>query len=261
MAGVKSIIHVRENWPILEHKVQRKCAFRSIINNADDIIAINKYSASMFRESGREIKVVYDWIDFSNRYKPMPFDEIFHEDCSRLKVYLFIGGFNPIKGAKQVIDIFINKITGSDCRLLVLGNLDALTDKKCRELIESDDRIICIPPTYQIRHLVEQAYCMLSYFTIPHANLGLAESIILNTPVVAARTPESLEYSLDGRLAQLYPLGNLEAFECAIKDTEDHYDEIINNLHMNSQTVKRMFDKDENMSRIEEVIKHVISNA
>lgn len=67
---------------------------------------------------------------------------------------------------------------------------------KLQKMINRDNRIVCVPPTYAIKDIVEKSYCVLSYFTIPHANLALAESVILKTPIIAARTEESEEYSL-----------------------------------------------------------------
>ena len=255
-AGVRTVIHIRENWPEGEHKCQRKWAINNIKKYADEIIAINSFSASMFANS-RRVTIVYDWVDFSNRYKPMPFDEIFQEDCSRLKVFLFLGGFNPIKGGKHVISAFVNNMKSPEYRLLVVGNSDTIMDNEVRKLLECDKRIKCIPPVYEIQDIVEQAYCMLSYFTMPHANLALAESIILNTPVVAARTPESVEYSLNGQLAQLFTLGDMKEFVKAIDETITDYESIKKNLIDNSSKIRMMFDKDENVRKIHEVLKTV----
>ena len=60
--------------------------------------------------------------------------------------------------------------------------------EKVIDLINSDQRIKCIPATYNIKQILEQSSCMLSFFTIPHANLAMAESIIAGTPVIAADT-------------------------------------------------------------------------
>jgi glycosyltransferase involved in cell wall biosynthesis len=53
---------------------------------------------------------------------------------------------------------------------------------------------------------------------MPHANLSLAEAIIVGTPVIAARTEEADEYSLNGKLAKLFEFGNIDAFNQTILD-------------------------------------------
>ena len=201
--SIKTIIHIREHWPENEHKIQRRTAINTIKKYTDRIIAINHYSAPMLETCGRNVTVVYDWIDMSVRYKPMPFDVLLQEDCSSLKTYLYTGGLHAIKGIYEVVETFSNYINGSDRRLLLMGvnvNIQYVGFKgklkkilsflgyksypeKCIELIKKDSRIRCIPSTYYIKDLMNQAYCMVSYFKIPHANLALAEGIIEGTRI------------------------------------------------------------------------------
>lgn len=152
--------------------------------------------------------VIYDWIDFTDRYIKYDMNKLLGEDVSDKIIFLYTGGMQFIKGAIEVLETF-SHTTNSDCRLLALGcntdiNLVGWKGKvkkilsKCgyqvrsirlANAIKQDSRIKCVPSTYAIKDLVLQSYCVLSYFTIPHANLALAESIILKTPVIAARTP------------------------------------------------------------------------
>lgn len=44
---IKTLIHIREHWPEGEHKCQRHWALNHIAKFADEIVAINRYSASM----------------------------------------------------------------------------------------------------------------------------------------------------------------------------------------------------------------------
>lgn len=66
---------------------------------------------------------------------------------------------------------------------------------KVLAIANSDRRIKCIPSIYNLSHLYRQVYCMISYFTIPHANLSLAEAVISKTFTISAMTDESLEYT------------------------------------------------------------------
>ena len=64
--GLKTAIHLREHWPLNEHVKQLFKVQNIITTYADQIIAINSYSASMVPK--RDVTIVYDWIDLSNRY-------------------------------------------------------------------------------------------------------------------------------------------------------------------------------------------------
>lgn len=234
--GCKTVVHVREHWPLNEHKQQLEWARNCVYQYADKMIAINHYSASMFPK--KEATIVYDWIDMEGRYKPIPMSEIFGEDMTGKKVFLYTGGMQRIKGAYEVVKAFSETVKAPDYRLLVMGFTKELSVKgmvgkikmlmyrlaiptyeyKVKMQIRKDCRIACMNGVYEIKDIVEQAHGMLSYFTIPHANLAMAESIILGTPVVAARTEEAEEYSLDGKLASLFEMNNMTAFMQAIRD-------------------------------------------
>lgn len=234
--GIKTLIHIREHWPLNEHIIQFKWFQNGIAKYSDQIIAINKYSQSMIPEVPDKISIVYDWIDFKERYKEYNFNELLSEDARDKKVFLFTGGFQSVKGALEVILSF-SKICDNNSRLLILGgNLDVFFkgkrgkivkalkwfgykgySVKISEALNRDKRIVCIPSTYAIKDIIEKSYCLLSYFTIPHANLALAESIILKTPVIAARTEESEEYTENGKYGFLFDFRDTEQFESYLR--------------------------------------------
>lgn len=271
--GCKTLLHVREHWPLDEHTRQLDTIRALVYNYCDQLIAINHYSANMFPQ--KMATIVYDWINMENRYKIMPLDDIFGEDVSRKKVFLYVGGMARIKGAYEVIKTFVDKIKGDDYRLLVLGftkeiNTKGITGKvrkllhifgfplfeyKVKKMAQTDYRIACIPFVYELSHLVKQAYCELSYFTIPHANLPLAEAIILGTPVIAARTDESEEYSIGGRLAKLFTMNDMEDFYnsivCFMKDDSNLR---ISLASKEREKVVRMFSEKENMAKIKHIL-------
>lgn len=277
--GCRTAIHLREHWPLNEH-VRQLSRLQNIISNyADQIVAINGYSASMV--PNREATIVYDWIDLSNRYEYRPFDDIFGEDASQLKVYLFTGGLQDIKGAAEVVDVFSTRISDKNKRLLMVGvtphpNYSGLKNKirfilakyglhyvyeyKVRKMIELDKRIVCIPATYKLRHIVEQAYCNLSFFTIPHANLALAESIIIGTVPVAAQTEESIEYSNRGELAILFELGIQNDMYEKLIQLDSKYDEIKAKIAKDSHVVKELFDRERNAAVLESVLEKLFED-
>lgn len=275
--GCKTIIHIREHWPEGEHSWQRKTALEHIAKYADEIIAINRYSASMVVPYERKATVVYDWIDMSSRYQEMPLNEIFNEDMSNKKTFLYMGGLQEIKGAYEVLLAFTKHLTNKDYRLLALGiNPNFKTggvrglikrvlkslgktqySDKVIELVNSDSRIKCIPGVYNIRHLYEQAYCIVSYFTIPHANLALAESVICNTMNVAAQTDESLEYSNEGEMALLYKENDFNDFVAKLTSMPVLREEYLEKMENRSNIVEVMFNPKRNINILNCIIEKI----
>lgn len=228
--GCKTVLHVREHWPLEEHCWQLERVRKIVYEYTDKLIAINRYSASIFPE--KKAAIVYDWIDMDARRGGPSLEELLGEDCADKKVYLFTGGLQPIKGTIEVLRAFSREIKGDDRRLLVLGVdstmnwsgikgkikkvLSTLGYKTYKErvvrLCEGDSRIICKPAMYNITDLMEHVKGYISFFTIPHANLALAESIIVGTQAIAAQTDEAFEYSNEGKLALLFPFGDEKTF-------------------------------------------------
>lgn len=269
--GLATCIHLREHWPLGEHKMQLRYLQQTISSFADEVVAINSYSASMV--PNRNVTVVYDWIDMSNRFKEMPLGKIFKEDdTSKLKVYLFTGGIQEVKGTYELIKIFRERILGNEKRLLVVGasepskagiggKLKYFLSKiginsyeyKCYKELNKDSRIKCIPAVYELAHLMQQAYCCLSYFAIPHANLALAESIIEGCIPVAAHTPESVEYSKGGELAVLFKLGNADDLLDKLDYLDAHYSEMKDKITSNSWYIETMFSPSVNTEILNKV--------
>lgn len=276
-SGIKTIIHIREHWPDGEHRWQRNMALQHIDRYADHIVAINTYSASMLDFSKKPKTIVYDWIDLSCRFREIPLSSIFNEDMSNKKVYLYMGGMQPIKGAFEILSSFSKVVTDPNARMLALGFSEQGYRKgwkgkikkflsrigfvpyteKVLNIVKSDSRIRCIPGEYMINHIVKQAYCILSYFTIPHANLALAESIILGTPTIAADTDESREYSLQGRLASLFRINDLYDFQEKIKQFDEFRPSLIKEIEVHSAEIAKMFNTESNVKRLNNVYKQI----
>lgn len=284
--GIKTVIHVREHWPKDEHTNQRNFAINHIKKYADGIIAINAFSASMVEDVTHHPVIVHDWIDLSERSEPVILDDLFGEDVSQKKIYLYMGGMQPSKGPQQVISTFSRCVEDGDSRLLVMGidpNNQPVDNKRSwggrlirkllrrkgktelrrnqiLGLINADPRIKCMPNNYMVGDLFRQAYCNLSFFTIPHANLALAESIISGTVNIAAKTSESLEYSDNGKLALLYEFGNEEDFSTKIQSLPKVHDQMKEAIYNNSHVVSEMFDKKKNSLILIDYIDKILLN-
>ena len=243
------------------------------MNYADKVIAINNYSASMFPL--KPSTIVHDWIDFKDRYENMPYDDIFKEDMHDKKVFLYTGGQQKIKGALEVVKAFVKAPKDASMRLLIVGDISyppligwrgklkkfliKLGVKpyyyELNELlIHNSDIIKVIPTTYKLEHIIDQCYCFISYFTIPHANLAMAECIIKDKVCIAALNEESLEYSNNGQLAFLVSPHNLNALQKCIEAIGDNYDRKLLEIKQSSEIVKKMFSKDFNIDKLNKVI-------
>lgn len=272
--GAKTIIHIREHWPNKEHAFQLSRAKKEIASFSDRIIAINNFSASIIPDCRDKTTVVYDWIDFSNRYEYMPFENIFHEDMTDIKVLIFTGGTAQNKGSLEVVSMFSSRMNDPDLRLLMLGadsnfiktglkvqvkkilsrsGLYRYYEYELKRMISKDKRIVCIPNVYSLKHLLEQAYGFVSFFTIPHANLALAESIISGTVAVAARTPESEEYTNGGELAFLFDINNQEDFDLKIQRIFNEHEAMKKKLDNRSFVIANLFDKEKNVNVLNRV--------
>lgn len=260
----KTVLHVREHWPHDEHIIQLGRIRKEVYAYTDKLIAINHYSASIFPEISSTL--VYDWIDMTSRKGGSTLQSILKDSNFNGNTYLYTGGIQKIKGAHEVIKTFSENIKGGNKRLIALG-LDVKLEmsglkgivkiilsklgyktysERVLNLCKNDKRIICIPAEYNITDLLENVTGLVSFFTIPHANLALAESIILQTPAIAARTSESLEYSNDGELAILYELGDIEAFKDAWLELDSNYSNLQDRLKDRSYIIADKFNIDNN---------------
>jgi glycosyltransferase involved in cell wall biosynthesis len=273
--GCKTVMHVREHWPLNEHKKQLEWIRRIVYDNCDKLIAINHYSASIFPK--KEATVIYDWINMSRRYKPMPMSEIFGEDMKGKKVLLYTGGTSYIKGVDYIIDTFTKDIVGSEYRLLMMGCESFLNaglrhkvksflskfgyhylGKELQEKVNNDKRIQCMNAVYELKHIIEQSYCFISYFRIPHANLALAENIILGIPCIAADTEEAREYTNNGQYAKLVnPMNDRFAFSSQLKIFLTEIEQWKCMAEKGSVELSQIFDEKRNVKKLNDLLNNL----
>jgi glycosyltransferase involved in cell wall biosynthesis len=272
--GYKTVIHLREHWPLNEHRCQLRHAQKYIRKYSSHIIAINEFTSKQVPDVDSKISIVYDWIDLNERFKELPISLFFKEELIGKRMLLFTGGSAPNKGAKEIVEMFSNSLTDPSLRLLMLGNSIKtfeptlknrvkmfLSDKhiieyysyELNKLVQKDKRIVCASNIYEIRHLLDQCYCLISFFTIAHANLAMAECIVNNTVSLAAETEESLEYSANGRLAFLCEMNNKESFIETFHRLEKEYDLMKDNLKKESYMIRDRFDKFTNVDILNNV--------
>lgn len=276
--NIASVIHIREHWPITQHRLQLNYIRKQILNNADSIIAINEYSRNMISPDSKKITIVYDWIDMDHRYDNLHIESILNEDMAKLKVFLYAGGDNWIKGPFEVIKAFHEELKNPNYRLLALGVSDKIhvtgvrgklksflhkigfnfPEYKTMEIIKKDKRVITFPSHYNLSNIINECYCNLSYFRIPHANLTMAECEILGTPSIAALTEESMEYSFNGKLSILFPINDYASFRDKIKNLDHYYDNIKQSLKLNRQYIKAKFDREINAQKLNHTLKSMI---
>ena len=264
--GCKTVLHCREHWPLNEHKTQLEWARNAVNNYCDKFIAINQYSASIFPD--KEATIVYDWIDMDSRYKKLPMSKIFGENMTGKKVLLYTGGTSSIKGPDYILKAFTESVKGDEYRLLMLG-CDSFLDRglkhqikmmlRCfgyhywgyelQQIMNSDKRIRGIRGVYELCDLVMQSHCFVSYFRIPHANLALAENIILGNACIAADTEEAREYSGGGKYAMLVsPMNDLMAFSKQLNKFLENIDKWKEAARIGKDEVGKIFSPCKNSS-------------
>ena len=121
------------------------------------------------------------------------------------------------------------------------------------EQIKKDERIVVIPPAYNMVDIYRQAFCTLSYFTIPHANLALAEAVSLGTVAIAARTEESIEYSDNGEGAILFNINDANDFTNKINYVLANQKSIKKQVEVHSENIKMLFSPEPNIEKLNQV--------
>lgn len=274
--GCKTIMHVREHWPLEENKIQLNWARNTVYKYCDELIAINKYSASIF--PNKKATIVYDWINMDKRYEEIPMSSLIGTDDKDKKIFLFTGGIPSIKGGLKIADCFIKYNSSPDSILLMLGvdtrinytglygyirkilsyiNIYSRSDQ-LKKLVKKDKRIICAPSIYNLSHIIKQSHCVLSYFTIPHANLAMAESIILGVPYIAARTDESIEYTNNKLPELLFEINNIESYKKTLAYVDENYNTVKKHCEEISDEIKLIFDEANNIARLRQILSKFI---
>jgi glycosyltransferase involved in cell wall biosynthesis len=277
---IKTIVHMRENWPKGEHEIQFKLAKWLINKYADKIVAINQTSADIL-DMQYKTEIIHDYISFDGRSNNFDFKKTFGKDHKSLKIFSFFGGTNWQKGALQVVETFVNKILDEDVRLLVVGGVNknivfngffgrvkkALSKvgyyryiDKVKYIAQKDERIIFIPPTYHVKSIIEQSICIISFFSIPHANLTMAEATLLGKPSIAADTPEAKEYSNNGKSALLFKMNNKMDLEGKIIFFLQNIESIDSKAEAGVGITKSLFDPKLNSNLLNNVYQHLLGN-
>jgi glycosyltransferase involved in cell wall biosynthesis len=277
----KVVVHVREHWPKGENIFQFKLARRLIVDFSNKIVAINKESADMIACPEKTV-IVYDWIDFSNRQELIDLSSRLGANDDKVKTLLYLGGFQKIKGALEVVNMFSKRLRQDDLRLLFVGSDDKrfetkgfraiikavlrmygmpVYSDKVRELAQKDDRIVFIAANNNVKSLLDQSFCLVSFFTKPHANLAVAEAAWLGVPSVAARTPESVEYCAeDNNSSLLFEINNENEFVKALVYAIENEDEIYANAYEKIPEIRRKFDSNRNSTLLNEAYRELFGN-
>ena len=183
-----------------------------------------------------------------------------------------------IKGPDYVINAFSEKIKGDKYRLLIMGvdkvpTLFGMRHKiKCflmkfgydysyKQMIDNintDKRIKCIPACYEIVDYIKQSSCYLSYFRIPHANLSLAENLLLQNPCIAADNEEAREYTNNGEYAMLVEPNNIDAFSKCLKEFFLNIEKWKGKAIEASIFIENKFEKKKNVSKLNAVLETLL---
>ena len=270
LTGKSVILHVREHWPKNQNTIQLKYAKNLIKKYANHIVAINKTSAEMV-DIPERTTIIFDSVDFSNRCNNAK-QKIINQ--TEKKTFLFLGGTQRIKGALDVVKVFDELTQSHKIELLILGlsnssrknikyiiksflNLIGIYtySEKIRRIVNNNPNIYTQQSTYKVKEIIEQSYCVVSYPTIPHAILPIAESIWLEKPVISADTPEAREYSENGKGAVLFEMNNSEDFKRKILYVLRNYDEIKMKTKLTKNFIQEKFSINKNTKLLNNTLK------
>lgn len=276
---IKTVIHIREHWPVNEHRIQLKLARKTISYFVDIVIAINNTSSRLLNLEDRT-KIVYDWIDFTNRDGPVDFNGVFGTNYRNLKYFLFLGGMQRIKGAYEIVKSFSNLPYNKNLRLLFVGYASREYDKsrskgivkvilrtigfpvysdRIKRIAQQDNRIIFIPATTNVKELIRQSHCVISFPTIPHAIIPIAEAIWLEKPIISADTPEAREYSNNGKAAFLVEIKNeKELFNAMVYSLKNN--RLMEIARIGSRAIQKKFDKSLNSKKLHNIYLSLLTN-
>jgi len=275
--NIEPYIHFREHWPKRENQVQFKIGRFFAKTFAKKIIAINKTSADIINLPSKT-EIVYDWTENHELdYQVLETIKKQYGIDDSLKIVLFLGGFQFIKGFKEVVYAFQKYVSSINARLIIVGadliNLEERRNLKyflkitlnrigfyskkkiITDLVESDNRIILVPTTNRVREFYEIAHCVVAFPMIPHAILPIVEAIFLEKIVVASETPESLEYSINGNLAKIIPFKDTKSLGILLGEVIDKEYISYNIQQENIEVLKDMFDPIRNSSKLNCLLK------
>ena len=274
---IKTVVHMRENWPKEEHQIQFKLAKWFINKYTDKIVAINQTSADVLGLNYKT-EVIHDYINFDGRSNNYDFKKLLGNNYQSLKIFSFFGGTNWQKGALQVVETFVNKISNKDVRLIVVGSrnkniafngfwgkLKKILSKvdyyryvdKVKHIAQKDKRVVFVDNTYHVKSIIEQSQCIVSFFSIPHANLTMAEASSLGKPSIAADTPEAKEYCNNGESALLFQMNNKKEFEEKILFFLQNIESIASKAQVGKEIVKTMFNSELNSNLLNNLYRNL----
>lgn len=272
---IKTVIHMRENWPKGEHKLQFKFARWCINKCAAKIAAINQTSADILGLNYKT-EIIHDYISFEGRGDNYNFEKLFGKNYQSLKIFSFFGGTNWQKGALPVVETFASDIVDKNVRLLVIGcnskeiifsgfrgsikkvltriNYYRYSDK-VKYIAQKDERIVFVPGTYHVKSIIEQSCCIVSFFSIPHANLTMAEASCLGIPSIAANTPEAKEYCNNGESALLFEMNNKNEFKQKIEYFLESKEHILEKAKAGTKKMEQLFSPEKNSELLHNLYK------
>jgi glycosyltransferase involved in cell wall biosynthesis len=182
-----------------------------------------------------------------------------------------------IKGALEIVSSF-SRLKHENVRLLFLGypekayeniGIKAFLKKvlriigmpvysdRIKKIAQKDARIIMSPYVRNVKSLLREAYCQVSFPTIPHAILPIAESIILGIPVISVDTPEAREYSM-GQSAILVKMYDTRSLFEAMVYALDNPGKLKEMVQSESEAVKMMFDVNTNHAILDHLYRNLI---
>jgi len=274
--GKPGVLAAQEHWPSDQRQLQFRLVRHFARRYASAIVAINQTTSNILRLWDKT--TVVNLIDFEGRDEHVDLQNDYDLDPSRHKIFLFLGGIQPIKGTLEIVETFLEAHLGDEVKLLFVGGIlprynlvkgtlrkllrilgrPTYSDRIYRLMLKHPDKVIPMPVTAQVRSLVEQSYAMVTFATKPHDLLPLIEASLLGKPSIAVDTPEAREYTDNGAGAILVPMHDRRALRAAFERLAAD-PELAAALGQRGQAhVRDIFDKERNVSLLEGVYRAMV---
>jgi glycosyltransferase involved in cell wall biosynthesis len=269
------VIHVREHWPIGENRLQFNMIRKYLELYSDQIVAINDVSKFIVNVNNKTT-VVYDPFNLG---KSKPSKLVSSSENGFVKI-VFVGGVQRIKGAHEVVRAFTENLMAKNLILTFYGLETLSTDfsgfkgivkrvlglfgylsysDKLKELIAKDDRIVIKPYSSNMTEVINNSDLLITYPTIPHALLPIAEFLSLGVPVVTALTEEAIEYSCKSDGVAYFKMNDYQEFTEVLVDTVSRLDFFKECATLGSTPICSKFDKELNMIKLNNAYKNVLN--
>ena len=264
-AGVPKIfLHNREHWePVGILRIKSFIRNYQIKNYIDKVFSITQCGADSIHFPSKS-SIIRDWPSFDDE---SDYNIRLHLDIDPLApIVLLTGGFQSIKGSRDVLEAFSLMQMRDSVFVLIVGCEKALTSKwkiilknligynsysdTMIHLAAESDHIFLLPPTLKMKAYIQACDVLVAPFNMPHAAKASLEAQYLNKSTVLYESAEAREYTQNGTSGLIVPAGDIKALANALDTLTASRSKRLFLGKMGRLNVLSNFSKDTNLSKL-----------